>query len=183
MCPKYELIQVGDNMKYFKPMMYIKDVFSINYSKLKKQGIKMLVFDLDNTISLIDEMEPKEEFINLFTKLKKDFEILIASNNNKERVSLFAKKLGVNYLYYALKPTLRLKKFIKKNYTYKFNEIAMIGDQLLTDMLVGNRSGMFTIYVDQLGKKDLKVTSLNRYLETKLLKRLEIKKGVYYEES
>ena len=45
--------------------------------------------------------------------------------------------------------------------------------------------GMFTILVDPLGKKDLKITSLNRFIENRILKKYEekniMKKGVYYE--
>ena len=63
--------------------------------------------------------------------------------------------------------------------------MCMIGDQIITDIYGGNRFGMFTILVDPLGKKDLKITSLNRFIENKILNNYEkkdiMKKGVYYE--
>jgi hypothetical protein len=61
----------------------------------------------------------------------------------------------------------------------------MIGDQLMTDIISGNLYKIFTILVDPLGKKDLKVTYFNRYIEKKVLKKLKRKnmfeKGCYYE--
>ena len=39
-------------MTLFKPTIYNKDIFSINYDKLKEKGITCLVFDLDNTLGL-----------------------------------------------------------------------------------------------------------------------------------
>ena len=54
----------------------------------------------------------------------------------------------------------------------------------MTDILGGNRFGIYTILVDPLGKKDLKITSLNRYLEKKKIKKLSkrniLERGKYY---
>ena len=41
-------------MNLFRPNMYKKNIFEIDYNKLKEQGIKCLVFDLDNTLGLIE---------------------------------------------------------------------------------------------------------------------------------
>ena len=46
----------------------------------------------------------------------------------------------------------------------------MIGDQIVTDILSGNKFKIMTILVDPLGKKDLKITGLNRAIETKIIK-------------
>ena len=60
----------------------------------------------------------------------------------------------------------------------------MIGDQLVTDIFVGNRMTGYTILVDPLGKKDLKITTLNRYIESKIFRYYEkkaiMKRGSYY---
>ena len=50
--------------------MYYKNIDSINYKKLKKEGIKCLVFDLDNTLALLDEITPSEKLINTIVALK-----------------------------------------------------------------------------------------------------------------
>ena len=37
-------------MSKFKPNMYVKNIFEIDYKKLKDRDIKVLLFDFDNTI-------------------------------------------------------------------------------------------------------------------------------------
>ena len=53
--------------------MQYKDIYSINYDKLKKQGITCLVFDLDNTLGLISEIKCPDNTKTLIRKLEKDF--------------------------------------------------------------------------------------------------------------
>ena len=63
--------------------------------------------------------------------------------------------------------------------------MVMIGDQIVTDILAGNRYKIKTILVDALGEKDLKITKLNRFIENKIVKRYQKKglfeRGKYYE--
>ena len=58
--------------------------------------------------------------------------------------------------------------------------MVIVGDQLLTDILVGNRKNLLTILVDKKGRKDFKITKFNRYFEDKIRKKYKIKKGEYY---
>ena len=169
--------------KKFIPKSYQRDVFQINYDKLKAKGIKLLIFDLDNTLSLIDETIPSLEIKKFINHLSKDFKILIASNNKEGRVKLFCQELNCDYIYSSLKPTKKISRFVKKKYAYKNDEIAIIGDQLVTDIFLGNRSHMYPILVDPKGEKDLKITSINRFIERKIKKKIDFKKGVYYEEN
>ena len=56
---------------------------------------------------------------------------------------------------------------------------------MVTDVLAGNRYNIKTILVDPLGKKDLKITSLNRKVESRIIKHYKKKglfeRGKYYE--
>lgn len=170
--------------KKFYPYSYVKNIYDIDYDKLKKQGIKCLIFDLDNTIALIDQKLVEEKTIKLFSKLEKDFKLVIISNNTKNRVSEYAKKLNCDYVSFALKPLLHGYRKIKRKYNFNNNEMCMIGDQLVTDILAGNRFSCLTILVDPMGKKDLKITNINRFIENKILNYYEknkfMKKGEYY---
>lgn len=172
-------------MGIFKPTMYKKNVFEINYDKLKKLGIKCLVFDLDNTLGLIDEKKCPDNTKKLITELQKDFLVLIISNNTKKRIAPYLDELGVEGVANSLKPsTLGLRRIIRK-YKLKKSEIVMIGDQLVTDILSGNRFKIMTILVDPLGKKDLKITGLNRKIEARIIKKYQkrgvFERGKYYE--
>ena len=168
----------------FKPTMYQKNIYEIDYTRLKKNGVHVLVFDLDNTLALIDEVECPKRSSQLIEKLKKDFVIYIISNNEWSRIKPYVEQLGIKGIAKARKPfTKGLKRIIKDGY-HKC-EMVMIGDQLVTDILSGNLFSIQTIWTDPLGEKDLKITRFNRFLEGKILKRYTKKKilerGKYYE--
>lgn len=172
-------------MEVFKPDMYRKNIFEINYNKLKKQGITCLVFDLDNTLGLIEHERCPDDTRKLIKKLQKDFRILISSNNTRERIEPYLQDLGVAGVSFSLKPSTKGLRKIRKMYNLKKSEMVMIGDQIVTDVFSGKRFKIMTILVDPLGKKDLKITGLNRLIEARIVKRYEkrgiFKRGKYYE--
>lgn len=171
-------------MKYL-PDIYKKNIFAINYDKLKKKGIKCLIFDLDNTLALIDSTKVESSVKELINKLKKAFLVVIVSNSPKKRVSKFSEDLGVDSYPFALKPTIRTLKKIKSKYNLESKQIAIIGDQFITDMAYGYKGKITKIFVDPLAVKDLKITNINRYLEEKIMAKYNknnlFKKGNYYE--
>ena len=171
-------------MTLFKPTIYNKDIFSINYDKLKEKGITCLVFDLDNTLGLIDNKKCPRKTKKLLKDLKKDFLILICSNNTKKRLKPYLKDLEVGGVAWSMKPSTRGLRKIKHNYHLKKNEMCMIGDQIVTDILAGNRFRIMTVLVDPLGDADLKITGLNRKIEAKIIKKYtkagRFERGKYY---
>lgn len=169
-------------MGVFKPKSYYKSIFDINYDQLKKKNIKVIIFDLDNTIITVDEELPNDKIKSLFKKLSNDFKIFIASNNKKERVRRIGKYMDVHAFYSVVKPTKKIRKLLLNKYDVKMNEVAIIGDQVVTDIFMGNRLNMYTILVDPLGEKDLKITYFNRWLERRIIKIIKLKRGEYYEE-
>ena len=170
-------------MKYL-PDIYKKNIFDINYNKLKKKDIKCLIFDLDNTLALIDSNRAEDNVKKLITDLKKSFIVVIVSNSPKRRLSSFGKALEVDYYPFALKPNIRTLKKIKSKYNLESCDIAIIGDQFITDMGYGHKGKITKIFVDPLAVKDLKITNINRYLEGKIMSKYSknnlFKKGKYY---
>ena len=172
-------------MGIFKPTMYKKNIYDINYKKLKEMGIKCLIFDLDNTLGLLENKECPKETKVLLKKLQKDFKIFIASNNTKKRLKPYLDDLGINGVSNCLKPlTIGLLR-IKNKYNFEKKEMVMIGDQIVTDVLAGKRFKIMTILVDPLGEKDLKITGLNRKIESMIIKKYEkdgkFERGKYYD--
>lgn len=165
--------------------MYQKNIFTIPYSTLKKRDIKCLIFDLDNTLALIDEKKCPDEVCRLIKKLKEQFLVVILSNNNKKRIEPYCLSLEVDGVAWAMKPFSKGLKRIQKKYQLKKENMVIIGDQLMTDIKAGYHFGIQTILVDPLGTKDLKITKFNRILEQKMLQGLKEKgmfeKGVYYD--
>ncbi len=170
-------------MSIFKPKMYFKSIFDINYQKLKEKNIKIIVMDLDNTIAKVNELIPSKNVIELFNRLSKDFKLVVASNNLEKRVSKICEKLSCDYFYKVCKPTAKLKKMLIKKYQINMENVCVIGDQIVTDIFLGNRIGALTILVDPMGTKDLKITYLNRFIERIIIKGIKFKKGEYYDET
>ena len=172
-------------MALYKPTMYKKNIFDIDYEQLKKKGIKCLVFDLDNTLGLIDEEKCPKEAKKLLKKLKKDFTIFISSNNTRKRILPYIEDLEIEGESFSLKPLPKGLMRIRKRCGFKKCEMAMIGDQMVTDIFAGNRFRIMTILVDPLGEKDLKITGLNRKIESAIIKhyvkRNVFERGRYYE--
>ena len=172
-------------MHKFKPTMYRKNIFEIDYKKLKELGITCLVFDLDNTLGLISEKECPRKTKKLIKELQEDFLVLISSNNTGDRLKPYLEDLGIGGVAWSMKPSTRGLRKIKKDYKLKKKEMVMIGDQMVTDIFAGNRFRIMTILVDPLGEKDLKITGLNRKIESAIIKhyvkRNVFERGKYYE--
>ncbi len=172
-------------MGIFKPTMYKKDVHDVNYSKLKDMGIKCLIFDLDNTLGLLENKKCPLKTKRLIKSLQDDFLVFIVSNNTKRRIKPYLEELGIGGVSMSLKPSTRGLRKIKHDYHLKKKEMVIIGDQIVTDILAGKRFKIMTILVDPLGKKDLKITGLNRFFEAKIIEKYEkrgtFERGKYYE--
>lgn len=173
-------------MEIYIPDIYQKSIYAIDYQKLINRGIKCLLFDLDNTLVPVSDKAPNEKLKNFITKLKSlGFKVVIFSNSNKRRLLPFKNELEVDCSASSHKP--RPAKFLQvlKIYGYSISEVAIIGDQLLTDVVGGNRIGITTILVNPISTKDFFWTRFNRKREVKIMRKLRdndlFAKGRYYE--
>jgi len=57
-------------MSLFLPDVYQKSIYSINYESLKTAGVRILIFDLDNTIVPITANEPSKRVKDFFEDIK-----------------------------------------------------------------------------------------------------------------
>ena len=156
-------------MDIFVPDMYQKSIYTINYKKLKKNGIKCLLFDLNNTLASYEIDYPDD----------------IISNSPKNRVRPFKEKLNIDSSFSSKKPFKKKYKKIMNLYNFKDTEIAMIGDELITDILGGNRMNFTTILVNGMSEEEPFHTRIVRKVERIIIKKLNKKgilfKGEYYE--
>lgn len=162
----------------FNPDIYIESFETLDLDRLKEKGIKFLLCDIDNTMIPHDEPHPSPEAIAFFKKLKDEgFGAALISNNHKNRVETFARELDLQYFYSSKKPFKGVYKKVMARFAYyNKSEMAVMGDQLLTDILGGNRSGFLTILCDPLVTKDLSWTKINRKFEAMVYNRLEKEK-------
>lgn len=62
-----------------------------------------------------------------------------------------------------------------EKHNLKANQVAIIGDQMFTDILGGNLAGLYTILTAPIAVKDRGVTKINRFFENIVYKVLEHK--------
>ena len=160
------------------PDLYLDSVRNINSTLLKKNNICGLILDVDNTLIDYDRnlIDGAEEWCN---ELKNDgIKCIILSNTNKkDKVMAIAEKLEIDYIMFAKKPMRSGFKKALDKLNLKSEQVAVVGDQLFTDVIGAKRMKMFSILVKQVGPKDLLITKWKRPIENAMMKRYLKKKG------
>lgn len=155
----------------FYPDLYLENVKKITIELLKKNNIKGLILDIDNTLIDYDKkiLEGTEEWCS---NLKKQgIKMCILSNTNKvQKVKKVAELLDLEYLYFAHKPNKAGFKKAQKLLNMNQENIAVVGDQIFTDVLGGNRMKMFTILTKPIDTRDILLTKIKRPFENIVLK-------------
>ena len=149
-------------------------------------GIKVLVFDLDNTIIEKKKNVVDDKVKELFKRLKKDFKVIIISNTwNRKKIEYVSKELDIEYIMNARKPFKYGYNKAKGLSNTSVRNICMIGDQLLTDILGAKKMGYYCCLVDPIHQSELILTKFNRLIEYFIFKRLNkkynIRRGSYYD--
>ena len=158
------------------PNDFFNNVREIKIEYLNKHNIKALILDVDNTlINYYKEMEKgtKEWCQDLKNKGIKMY--ILSNSNKRDKVEKIAKDLQVPFRYFAKKPLKSGFKKAQKELGLKSEEIAVIGDQLLTDIIGANRCRMYSILVNPIKEKDIWITRLKRPIEKMIMK--NCKKG------
>ncbi|NMA83815.1 MAG: YqeG family HAD IIIA-type phosphatase [Epulopiscium sp.] len=158
-------------LKRFFPDLYVDSIYHIPYETLKKNQIKGLVFDIDNTLVPFDVATGDQRLVTHFKELTRlGFQICLVSNNSEERVTIFNQDLQVEAIHKAQKPLRRSFKKAMKLLKTNPKTTAIIGDQVFTDVWGGNRIGMTTVLVRPVVDRDEWITKIKRGLEKKILK-------------
>ncbi|MBD0334637.1 MAG: YqeG family HAD IIIA-type phosphatase [Cyanobacteria bacterium Co-bin13] len=124
-------------------------VIGITPDLIQQQGLRGIVLDVDETLVPLRLAETTPEVCAWLEQLKLSADIWLVSNNlNEPRIQRIAAFLSVPYISGAGKPSRRKLRQAIAAMNLPVNQIAMVGDRLFTDVLVGNRLGMFTILVE-----------------------------------
>jgi uncharacterized protein len=116
---------------------------------LSKYQIGGLVLDVDETLVPLKESAVSEDLCHWVERFRSDFPIWLVSNNISEnRIGAIARSLDLPYLLGAGKPSRRKLRHAIREMDLPVSRVAMVGDRLFTDVLAGNRLGMFTILVE-----------------------------------
>lgn len=158
-------------MNFLYPNLYVKNVKEIPFSDLYAKGYRGIMFDVDNTLVPFDLMDAPEELIAFINSLRDmGFKVGLVSNNTTKRVQALNEKLGLHIMPNAMKPfTFKLKRMMKILGIGR-KEAIFVGDQLFTDVWVGNRMRIFTVLVEPIQRKEQMITRVKRGAEAKILK-------------
>ena len=162
---------------YFRPDWLINSAYDIEASDLKKHQIKAIIVDLDNTLLAWDEVDLSDRMQTWIHNLaQEEIQIFLLSNNNQSRVDKVVAQLQIPFMAKALKPSTRGFKKALKHFNLEMSYVAVIGDQILTDVIGAKRMGLKVILVKPLVTHDIIYTWVNRFIEKRLMKRLNIER-------
>lgn len=161
--PPFGLLQPDD---------LIDHVSQITPEFLARRGLRGLVLDLDNTLIPYKSYEPADDMVAWATELRgAGIRLYLLSNATAKRAAFWLPRLGFEGVGMAGKPNPRAFRAALGALGLPAHQVAMVGDQVFTDILGGNLVGMHTVLVRPLIDNALPHTRLVRLLERRVLRR------------
>lgn len=139
------------------PKQLCRSIYHLNLEKLHSRGIRVLFADLDNTLARYSERTPSPELRRWAGRLEEQGIVLFVLSNSRKatRADEFCTSLGIPYLKHAGKPKRGgFQRAMELNQASP-EECAIVGDQIFTDILGGNRSNVYSILVHPLAIDNL----------------------------
>ena len=151
----------------FKPDLIVAGpVSDLSFEWLKAQGVAGLILDLDDTLLALGEQIVNTRVVEWVARARLEFAVWIVSNNpNRLFIETIALSLSLPYINRAAKPSRRALRRALEAMQLPAEQVAIVGDRLLTDILAGNRLGLTTVLVEPPGP--------SRALRGSLLRRAE----------
>lgn len=124
-------------MKFFQADKHFERFEDVKPKILRKEGVKLLLCDLDNTLRLHSEKEPTEELQDWVKKCQRaGVKIVIISNNGRKKmIQKFCEPIEVECVWWAKKPMSTKLTEAMRQFNYKPSETVMLGDKKTTDVL------------------------------------------------
>ena len=152
-----------------KPDLYYSSLYAVDLDELARRGISAIVIDLDNTIVPRDTCLLDDRGREWVARTKERFDLGIVSNNTQAYPVAMAEELDLLLVAPAMKPSRRGYRKAMEALGADAAHTAIIGDQIFTDVLGGNRTGITTVLVDPLVANDLPHTLLLRRFEALIM--------------
>ncbi|HTX57412.1 MAG TPA: YqeG family HAD IIIA-type phosphatase [Candidatus Acidoferrales bacterium] len=154
----------------FGPDRFVSRLAAVALDDLYDRGFRGLIIDLDNTLVGFRQTELAADHLEWVARAHaRGFRIVMVSNNFTDRVTGVAAQLGIACVPNALKPlpfgVLRAVRML----ALPRRRIAVVGDQLFTDVLSGKLCGLYTILTEPIEAKDFPVTKIFRFFERLML--------------
>lgn len=154
-------------LQLLAPRQYIASIHALHPAELAVSGISGLIVDLDNTLTPWQGGRPDDErladLVGAFAKV--EIGVCIVSNNRGPRVAAFGAALRIPVVAGALKPRRQPFRQAMDLLGTGPSQTAVVGDQIFTDILGGNRLGLYTILVQPMSPREFIGTRVVRKVE------------------
>ncbi len=171
---RFDKSRLSPFLQKFCPVRAEQSILDVDPATLAKAGKTLVLLDVDNTLLVWRSEEIPETTKAWVVKSKAaGIQLCILSNTrNPGRLDRLAKALDIPYFFGKFKPSTYMYEKALVEFKARPEQTLMIGDQIFTDVLGANRSGIEAIWVRQMAPKDFVGTKLSRLGEALLRKRL-----------
>ena len=115
---------------------------------LLDQGIRALVLDVDRTLLPRRQAQLPQSALLWLREARSRMPIHLLSNNpSRQRIGAVARQLQLPFTTSAGKPRRAALRRVLGQLAVEPRQVALIGDRLFTDVIAGNRLGLFTVLV------------------------------------
>jgi HAD superfamily phosphatase (TIGR01668 family) len=130
------------------PRIIVPALTDVSPELLHSRGVKLLMLDFDNTIVPYTTSTPTEKMKTWLEEMvKSDIQLCVVSNSHKDRVKIFCAQYGIDCITHANKPFSKGIRECLGKYQLDPKKCALVGDQIFTDTLGANCTGVTSILV------------------------------------
>lgn len=137
------------------PDYLFETIFDITPAFLRAQGVRGVLVDIDGTAASHHDPLPDRALHKWTAALRESgIEVLFLSNNRVERAAAFAQAVDAPSIGRACKPFSKGFCCGLEKLGVLREQAAVIGDQIYTDTLGGNRLGLLTLMVRSIDRAE-----------------------------
>ena len=130
------------------PMIIVPALTDVRVELLQSRNIKLLMLDFDNTIVPYTTNIPTDAMKAWFATMEESgIPLCIVSNSKRDRVKKFATEYGIACITHSRKPFPKGIRECLDKFQLDPEECALVGDQIFTDTLGANCTGVTSILV------------------------------------
>ena len=164
--------------KRLVPDAFLRSVYDITPAYLAERGLEGLILDIDNTLTTYSCREAEEHTLRWIRELRAaGVRLCILSNGGEERVRAYNRALGLPFRFRSMNPRRAGFSWAASELGLPPERIAVVGDQLFTDVAGGNGAGMYTILTEPFAADEMWLVRCKRLLERPLLRRMREGRG------
>ena len=161
-------------MRIAYPTVSLQNILAVTPELLREIGVTALILDVDNTLSLHGSQSPAEGTVEWSWNMRQNgIKMMILSNNTRDRVRPFAAQYGLDFFSRGCKPLPFGYRSAARKMHVERKSVAVVGDQIFTDVLGANLCGMKSILLEPIQKEGSFSFRLRRKMERGIRNRLQ----------